>query len=176
MNINDRQYLTERFDHYHALACEKYPAFANMPKPRLEFYTKGSAGGWAVYKEWKIRLNLYVLSQSRSLAENIISHEFAHLVAFVVFRTTGHGKYFKMVHRTLGGTGDRCYNATKEGVKIIPGRVTNQYLYENDSGSLWVGPKHHAAMQRGKYQWLQNNRGVKVFKDDYTGQSRKKGA
>ena len=172
-----RREITILFNKYDALARSKYPAYAAMGIPKLRFFTKGRAAGWAHRDLWTVEINEYVGAQNITMIENTVSHEIAHMVDYALRGRSGHDAQWKAIHRSLGGSAERCYNPQEAGVKVIPGRVTNQYLYRNAKGDeVWLGPKYHAKFQRNWQEFTLTRAGVvQHFRhSDYTGQSRKK--
>lgn len=170
---NIESQLTDMFHKYDAMARAMYPAYAAKPVPSLAFFTKGRMNGWARQIAWRIELNTHVATQLPEAFENTVSHEIAHMVDYAIRGRSGHDRSWKAIHRSLGGTGKRCTQYT--GATRIAGRVTNQYLYRNAAGAeIWVGPRHHASLIRGKYTYIQDAKGNKVSRTDWTGISRKK--
>lgn len=173
MNIQTQ--IRDEFVRVDALARSLFPAYARMSVPKLTFYIKGRAAGWANYGKWEVSINTYIAAQDIAEMKDTVSHEIAHIVAFAVYGERGHGARWKMVHRMLGGNGKRCYDS--KDIKVIPGRRTNWYLYRcpNGGGETWVGPRHHGGLQRGKYGALTNNKtGVRILAEHFTGQSKTK--
>lgn len=172
--------IRERFNHYWQMACARWPNVASKPVPRIEFFAKGTAAGLAYQGQWKVAFNAPLLAQSDSMLDNVVSHEIAHMVCYANGWGRGHGKWFVYAHRALGGTGERCFNAATEGVKVVPGRNTNQHLYRNAKGEeAWIGPKYHAKFQRDRTGFIVTHPRFASGKGDfnhtdYTGQSRKK--
>ena len=70
--------------------------------------------------------------------EDTISHEMAHYIAYHEFRDAGHGLFWKMVHRKLGGNAQRVakgINYKKNKVKRViiekdgkEYKITQQYF------------------------------------------------
>lgn len=173
MNIQTQ--IRDEFNRVDALARSLFPAYARMTKPRLTFFIKGRAAGWAKYAQWEVSINTYVAEQNIEEMKDTVSHEIAHIVSFAVYGERGHGARWKMVHRMLGGNGKRCYDS--KNVKVIPGRRTNWHLYRcpNTGAETWVGPRHHGGLQRGKYRALTNRTtGARILASHYTGQSKTK--
>ncbi len=172
-----RRQITIFFNKYDAMARQKYPAYAAMGIPRLTFFTKGGNAGVAYRDKWMVAINETIGGQNLALIENTVSHEIAHMVDYALRGRSGHDAQWKAIHRSLGGTGERCYNAAAGGVKIIPGRNTNEYLYRNADGrEVWIGPKYHAKFQRYKMGFFATVNGIRseYAAAHYTGQSRKK--
>lgn len=174
-NINNT--VLALFLKYDAMARVKYPAYASKPVPKLSLYIKGRTAGTACKSKWEVRINTHVGAQNLEMLDDTVSHEIAHMVDFAIRGKTGHDRLWKIIHRSLGGNGKRCYNAAEENVSIIKGRVTNEYLYRNPTNGheYWFGPRYHNGLQRGKYIYLSHSvTGTRFYRVDYTGQTRKK--
>lgn len=164
------------FREYDALARAKYPSYAAKPIPKVTFFTKGRTNGWAKQKAWEVSFNTHVASQTPDDFRNTVSHEIAHMVDYAMRGRSGHDRIWKVIHRSLGGTGTRC-SQYGSAVKPIAGRVTNWYLYRNANGAeIWVGPRHHASMRRDCNFFVRHTTtGQRFTSTDWTGQSKKKG-
>lgn len=167
------QSIREMVAKYDAKARALYPSYAARPVPKVEFYTKGRRSGWAWASKWSMGFNTHIAAQALEAFENTVSHEIAHMVDYTLRGRSGHDKQWKILHRSLGGNANRC---SQYGATIIPGRVTNQYLYSLPNGKeIWVGPRFHNGLLNGKYQCLSVG-GVRFDSSHYTGKSRKKNA
>jgi hypothetical protein len=66
---------------------------------------------------------------------NTVIHELAHFISRYVYNEQGHGRIWKMIHTSLGGTAQRCTNAEAAGYKrklnvvkrVIVGRGGKEY-------------------------------------------------
>ncbi len=167
--------IRDEFNRVDALARSYHPKYAAKPIPKLTFFVKGRAAGWAKYGKWEVSINSHIAGQNLDQMKDTISHEIAHMVAYAVYGETGHGARWKLVHRMLGGSAERTYNAAEHGIKAIAGRRTNWYLYRNDRVEVWVGPKHHSQLQAGKTGYLTHvNSGSRILPEHYTGQRKVK--
>ena len=179
MNPTIRAEMTAEFQRVEALARELFPQYRTARVPRLTFFIKGRNAGVAKLGDWEVSINEYLGAQNREMIFNTISHEIAHIVAFYVYADRGHGAHWKRVHRMLGGTGERCYNAEANNVQPLAGRRTNWYMYRcpNTGIESWIGPKFHSGLQTGKYGSLRNvKHNVRIERSHFTGQSKVKGA
>ena len=158
------------FHEYDAKARAKYPAYAARPVPKVTFFAKGNTNGLAKYDDWEVRFNTHNASQVPEEFRNTVSHEIAHMVDYALRGRSGHDRIWKVIHRSLGGTGTRC---SQYGITVKRGRVKNEYLYRNAAGAeCWVGPKHHAAMMRGTSAGVKNGAGHIFYPTDWTRQRR----
>jgi predicted SprT family Zn-dependent metalloprotease len=168
---NIQELIREEFNRIDALARTISPAYASKPVPRLTFFTKGKTAGLAKFgSHWEVSINTFVASQNHDMMINTVSHEIAHMVvAAENYNDHGHGRYWKMVHRALGGNAQRCYAA--ESVKTIAGRKSTWYLYETLCGvQHWVGPRFHSGLQSGKYNYLTvRESGQRLYESNWTG-------
>jgi len=178
MNPTIRAQIETEFFRVIMLARNKFPAFNAARIPTLTFFVKGRAAGVAKYTQWEISINEYLASQNMEMIMDTISHEVAHIVAYFVYGDRGHGWRWKSVHRTLGGTGERCYNAEENNVKPIMGRRSNWYMYAcpNTGIESWIGPKFHNGLQNGKYSGLRNvAKNIPIRREHFTGKSELRG-
>ncbi len=158
------------FHEYDAKARALYPAYAARPIPKVTFFAKGRTNGWAKYGSWEVKFNTHNASQVPEEFRNTVSHEIAHMVDYALRGRSGHDRIWKAIHRTLGGTGTRC---SQYGITVKRGRVKNEYLYRNAAGAeVWCGPKHHAAMRRGKIEGIRIRSCEKFMPSDWTGKHR----
>lgn len=135
-----------------ALARKLYPEYAAFPVPMIEFYYKGGAAGQCDYKNNRYRFNIGQAVQSDAIERLTVPHEVAHMVAYRVYRISGHKRTWKIICIALGGDGKRCYNAEERGVTVIPARKrvnVREYKYITDEGYIvWLGATRHNRLQR----------------------------
>jgi predicted SprT family Zn-dependent metalloprotease len=81
----------------------------------------------------------YVASGADSDVYNTVTHELAHFISLRAYHQSGHGWQWKMVHRALGGSAQRCTNACANGYKIRRNVVTRIALTRNDK-TYYVTP------------------------------------
>lgn len=112
-------------------------------------------GGLAIYATNTIRLNEHFLEKyADEYINQTVVHEVAHLGIYHVYHLAGrrvgaHGPEWKNMMIRLGAEARRChYYKADEGVGRKRARYT--YICSVCQGELSVGPKHHAAMQRGQ--------------------------
>lgn len=143
--------LRVRVEEVEALAREVYPAYASRPRPSVTFKYQGAAAGSANYRDNVIMLNAGQAIQSDAIARLTVPHEVAHLVCRHLYpKAKAHGPEWRMICRSLGGDGKRCYNAAERGVTVVKAKRTiRHYLYHTTVGTeCWVGPIHHARLQK----------------------------
>lgn len=151
--------------------------YGKMGPIRIRFDLKGRAAGMAgadgIHRITREVFGLYLRFNVEAIRKNwdemvkqTIPHEVAHLVAysFPVLGAKNHNWKWAQIDRALGGTGERCHN-----MELTPGRQTSRYVYKDSLGrEMTVGPKHHAALQRGKYAYLRNRKtGATITRADY---------
>jgi len=167
MNIRDRiiQETHKCLDNARGL----FPSFSFCSIPRIEFFSKGRAGGWAMGYH-TLKFNEYVLAQDESLIANVVSHEVAHIVCAYTRLGKGHNAGWKRVHRMLGGDGQRCYNADNLDVK--PARVQRKYEHKATCGTIVMlsTVRHKRIMQsNGMYACVLTKTGGKLSRETFTG-------
>jgi len=124
----------------------RYPDRALYPSNmRISFNLRGAKAGTAS-QSGEIRLNIdMVAGESFSnMMNEILPHEFAHIVCFKLGLDYGHGKNWKAVARMLGCSGARCHS---ESVKYARGRT---FEYVTTLGARFViSETRHKRVQRG---------------------------
>jgi SprT protein len=137
---------------------------------------RGKTAGYAGWKtnRWTGENSNFFLRFNREaiakhwdeMVQVTIPHEVAHLVCAAHPELGGrdHNWKWAQIDRSLGGNGERCHN-----MELTPGRKTARYVYKDSLGrEMTVGPKHHAALQRGKYGLLRNRKtGATITRGDY---------
>ena len=88
--------------------------------------------------------------------EETITHEIAHLVDYVLRGKSDHGPIWKRIHRALGGTGARCHNIDRTGLKRA---VTRHEYKDHRTGRvvLFTNGNHQKVMRYGlthRYEYL----------------------
>lgn len=150
--------------------------YGKMPPIEIRYDIRGRTAGYAGWKvnRWTGEKSSYCLRFNREaiskhwdeMVQSTIPHEVAHIVCAVFPQLGGdnHNWKWAQIDRELGGTGERCHR-----MELTPGRVTNRYIYKDSMGKeITVGPKHHAALQRGKYVNLRNRKtGAVITRSDY---------
>ena len=148
--------------------------YGKMPPIEIRYDIRGKTAGYAGWKvnRWTGEKSCYALRFNREaitkhweeMVKSTIPHEVAHIVCAVFPELGGENHNWKwaQVDRSLGGTGERCHN-----MELTPGRKTNRYVYKLPCGEeVIVGPKHHSALQKGKYKVLRSTRTGKTITRD----------
>lgn len=172
--VEMREMVKEEFDRIHKMCCDLYPRYASMGKPSLTFFSKTAVAGWAFYNRWAIEINIHLARQNWEMIKDTISHEFAHLVSFIVWGKKGHGPTWKAAHRSLGGNASATYNIQEMGVKIDAKRKTLIHEYRLPSGTvLWINTPTHNKIQGGMVRRCIATQEA-VGRSQYTGVSKQK--
>lgn len=116
------------------------------------WFLKGTHGGKALRKgkQYTIQLNVQLWHQDRRHMMNTITHEIAHLIIFSLksqgkSNDPGHGQDWRIVHRFMGGNGERCHAMKLEGA-----RKQKYHKYRTHSGfELLLSAQKHNKIQRG---------------------------
>lgn len=127
----------------------------NIPLPYidLKFDLKGRSAGQAIRKgsNYSIRLNVDMINNSsfEHIIEDTLPHELAHIICMFTKSDRGHGKVWKSVCKTLGGSGERCHSE-----QVIPARNTQKFKYITTCGqTITVSKNRHNKIQNGiKYR------------------------
>ena len=65
----------------------------------------------------RIKLNARLLGTvSDAIQYNTVSHELAHVIAFNLYRKSGHGTTWQLIHQAMGGTAERCHDMDVTGL------------------------------------------------------------
>lgn len=110
---------------------------------RLTTELRGRVAGRANWITNTVTMNMDAVRLHPEQTDDTLSHELAHLVAYHVFKDTGHGLMWRAVHRALGGNGTRCHT-----MKLPKARRTRRFEYTLPSGETrHIKPKLHAYLQ-----------------------------
>jgi predicted SprT family Zn-dependent metalloprotease len=93
-------------------ACRKlWPSLPiNPPSVTINNRLKTTAGrAWLADHRLDFSAEL-MWQHTQEFVEQIIPHEVAHIIAYVVYSDEGHGKVWKFVMRALGKPADRCHH------------------------------------------------------------------
>ncbi len=156
-----------------AIASEKY---GEMPKVTIKYDIRGKTAGYAgckLNRATREAYDLYLRFNREAIGKNwdemvtqTIPHEVAHLVAYVFpqLGAKNHNYAWQRIDRSLGGSGERCHK-----MELTAARKTNRYIYKADNGvEMEIGPKHHSALQSGKYGYISNRKtGARVCRTDF---------
>lgn len=153
------------------IAADKY---GQMPAVTIRYDLKGRAAGMAgCRRSWDgtatdlyLRFNREALEKDWDhMVKQTIPHEVAHLVAYCFPRlgAKNHNSAWKMIDRSLGGTGERCHQ-----MELTPAKARSRFIYVTASGAeVVVGPKHHKGLQEGRYGYLRNKRTGEMIKREH---------
>lgn len=99
---------------------------------RREYYLNFNAE--AVEKHWD------------EMVKDTIPHEIAHVICYIRPELgKNHDRGWKRVCRSLGGDDSRTHD-----MLLTPAKRKFRHEYNVNGASVMVGPKHHAAIQRGR--------------------------
>jgi predicted SprT family Zn-dependent metalloprotease len=144
--FQERKMLVEtRVRELIALANKKYNIL--LPKIEVRFDLQGRVAGWACGgSRFYLRINTDMMQNSSwdHIYNDTVPHEVAHLVCFHTNWDRGHGRYWRMVCKDLGGTGKRCHN---ESVTYAKGKT---YHYTTSTGVVVsLSETRHKRVQQG---------------------------
>jgi SprT protein len=93
----------------YALAERMFERKFNLPG--VVFRHMGCCAGKAYLRENVIHLNeVFCETQEVDMLGDTVPHEVAHLIAFEMYKDTGHGGGWKSIMRTLGLEPSRCHD------------------------------------------------------------------
>ncbi len=132
-------------------------------KPVVHYNVRGTTAGKAWYKQWIVGFNAVLLTENvDAFIARTVPHEIAHLATELIYphahtRTWGkkrspHGIEWASIMTVLGADETRChkYDTTNSRVKR---KTTYEYQCAGCGAKLNLGPKRHAALQRGTLIW-----------------------
>lgn len=144
------QQILQKFDELFQVAQHKYPQ-ANLKKPAVVFSTKGKSAGRAWKDCSKVEFNTIIAKNATEAGQdftNTISHELAHIVQYALNpRSKPHGVEFKMIHRSLGGTGETYHQYSVQGVTGI--RNVKKYSWVCNCNTHEISAQKNASMLKG---------------------------
>jgi len=88
--------------------------------------------------------SLYEANQEEFLLDTV-PHEFAHMVAFRVYNSTGHDNRWRYVVEQLGGTSNRCHN-----YQVAQRKQTKSYQFKCACRVHEFTPQRYAWVKKGK--------------------------
>lgn len=105
----------------------------SFPDPFLYFTLQGTKGGTADPSKWEININLELAKKNLDFYLNqVIAHEFAHLLNYRVYKGKGHDRTWKLIMRSVFNlTPDRCHEMDTSEVKL---KKYDTYLYNCGCG------------------------------------------
>jgi predicted SprT family Zn-dependent metalloprotease len=105
--------------------------------------------GVAYYFRWTIEMSgPYVDSPADEAIYNTVIHELSHFISRYVYNEEGHGRLWKMVHASLGGTAKRCTNAAAVGYHAVR-NVVKRVVVGKEGKEYRITPKRWENQQYG---------------------------
>ncbi len=102
-------FAVERIHRLHAEACLAFNR--EFRKPTVSFDLSGRCAGKAFCLKWEIKLNPVLMRENlQDFLDDTIPHEWAHLVAFEVFKERGHGAWWWWTMGRLNIKSTRCHD------------------------------------------------------------------
>jgi predicted SprT family Zn-dependent metalloprotease len=104
-----------------AAIAAKSPQWAEVAN-KITFEVNTRARRWfgkACLRRNVIEMNHdYMLNAKDESIYDTITHEYAHFIAFVIYKDRGHGRMWKYVHRSLGGLAKACKGFEEHGFTV----------------------------------------------------------
>lgn len=98
----------------------------------------------------RIDLSPYIFDKmSEEEQWDTVSHEFAHIVDYVIRGTSNHDRFWKSIHRAMGGTAKRTHSAEVKKNKV------KKHVYRNaiTGQENFLTPRMHAGIVSGARRW-----------------------
>ena len=140
--------IQNKFHDLLVMVRSKFPTqLSSMMDPTLTFNLKGTIGGQADRNAWELRFNLELAEKNLEYYLNqVVAHEFAHLLDYMFYKNYGHGRTWKNIMRSVFGlTPDRCHEMDVSEVKM---KKYDTYLYSCRCGiEHKIKPNRHKKIQ-----------------------------
>lgn len=138
-----------------------------LPPVQVYFYETGRHAGIA-HGYSRVGYNLTVFAQDPNrFINDTVPHEIAHIICAFFEWDNGHGRDWKNVCKTLGGTANRCYDS--DGIEHKMMRKRLQYQYKATCGTvIMVSDVMHRKIQDGDTRRLVKSKGI-LNRECYTG-------
>lgn len=121
--------------------------------PLIAFNQRGRTAGTAYLERWEIRLNpILLVENSESFIEEVLPHEYAHLLTFALFgRVQPHGKEWQMMMTEIMGLpANRTHSFDTQNSTT---RKYQRYTYQCDCKTHELTSIRHNRIQAGKAQY-----------------------
>lgn len=97
-------------------------------KPQIKYTEKSTVAGRAYCVSNIVDFNKILLSENvDQFIDQTVTHELAHILAYKIYGTIGHDKYWKLIMVQLGAEPKRCHSYSIENVKK---RATKTFVYK----------------------------------------------
>lgn len=134
-----------------------------LPTIDLRFDLRGRSAGQAIRKgnTYSIRLNTNI--NHDHILNDTIPHELAHIICMYTGWDKGHGKIWKTICQTLGGTGNRCHSE-----EVTLARKVKKFSYTTTCGQvITVSTTRHNKIQNGTVYKIPST-GGRLIRDSWT--------
>ena len=132
-------------------------------KPAVHYDVRGTTAGKAWYKKWVVGFNAVLLKENvDNFIARTVPHEIAHLATELIYphahirvgrqKRSPHGAEWASIMTALGADASRCHSYDVENARVKR-RITYAYKCAGCGADLNLGPKRHAALQRGTLIW-----------------------
>jgi len=168
--------LLNEFEHLvRAKIASAFKEFDVQHDPRdvtISMNIRGRVGGRAYMNRDELFLDfnrVAILEHWEFMVDNTITHEIAHLIAFVSphLRAKGHNRNWKYIDIQLGGTGNRTHP-----MPLAKVRKTTWYLYNVAGKDIQMSAIRHKRLIAGKRYSIKSPRGnIRISTEDYTGRT-----
>lgn len=119
----------------------------NIAMPAVSFDEKGRVAGRAYYDTLEVGFNEEIAYSNWERFEKTVAHEVAHLVAYIEFGESGHGKAWKRVMRAFGFEPDRCHSYDMSQVSV---RRQRRWEYACACRVHKLSTTRHNRMKKGR--------------------------
>jgi SprT protein len=136
--------VTEKLQKYMELAKQ---LGYNEPMPLIAYSLRGRMAGRAWLAQNLIQLNPVLMVENfDDFLETTVGHEFAHLVAWKIYRDKGHGYWWRHVMWKFGIEPNRCHSYDTSTV----GNNMRYYIYKCQCSSYNMATRSHNLIIKGR--------------------------
>lgn len=152
ISAEDKYKITKKVEELHQKAKTIFPNLGNWTRPSWDAKVVGTTGGLAYLLRNRISLNAGLFNRNKDeFYNNVIPHEIAHLIAYMLYKDRGHGEAWRNTMQKLGYSPSRCHSMD---VKEVKRTVTLQrWVYKcgcRENNMHYLPEARHLELKHGK--------------------------
>lgn len=118
ISAEDKYKITKKVEELYQKAKTIFPNLENWTRPAWDAKVVGTTGGLAYLLRNRISLNAGLFNRNKDeFYDNVIPHEIAHLIAYMLYKDKGHGEAWRSTMQKLGYSPSRCHSMDVKEVK-----------------------------------------------------------